>query len=247
MSQNLISLSVSAEQLAAINATLDTLEAQLAGLIELSVDNRRRLVKMGDKSEAFCRQTLIVLDQNRQMIPPSLDLARVEAGQMAIRSAPEDVAEMVGQVCANYQPVAQAKGVTLECEAPVGVTLACDRTRVVQVLNNLVHNALKFTEQGGVLVAACMESEDEQSRQLHLTITDTGIGIPESMLTKIFEPFVQVDPVLTRRYGGTGLGMSIASQIVGLFQGRIWAESAHGGGSCFHILLCTDLPVKGEL
>lgn len=78
MSQNLISLSVSAEQLAAINATLDTLEAQLAGLIELSVDNRRRLVKMGDKSEAFCRQTLIVLDQNRQMIPPSLDLARVE-------------------------------------------------------------------------------------------------------------------------------------------------------------------------
>lgn len=78
MSQNLISLSVSAEQLAAINATLDTLEAQLAGLIELSVDNRRKLVKMGDKSEAFCRQTLIVLDQNRKMIPPSLDLARAE-------------------------------------------------------------------------------------------------------------------------------------------------------------------------
>jgi hypothetical protein len=71
-------MSVSAEQLAAINATLDTLEAQLAGLIELSVDDRRKLVKMGDKSEAFCRQTLIVLAQNRQMIPPSLDLAQAE-------------------------------------------------------------------------------------------------------------------------------------------------------------------------
>lgn len=78
MSQNLISLSVSAEQLAAISAAIDTLETQLAGLIELSVDDRRKLVKMGDKSEAFCRQTLIVLDQNRQMIPPSLDLARAE-------------------------------------------------------------------------------------------------------------------------------------------------------------------------
>ena len=78
MSQHLISISVSAEQLAAINATLDTLEAQLAGLIELSVDDRRKLVKMGDKSEAFCRQTLIVLAQNRQMLPPSLDLAQAE-------------------------------------------------------------------------------------------------------------------------------------------------------------------------
>ena len=78
MSQNRISLSVSAEQLAAISAAIDTLETQLAGLIELSVDDRRKLVKMGDKSEAFCRQTLIVLDQNRQMIPPSLDLARAE-------------------------------------------------------------------------------------------------------------------------------------------------------------------------
>lgn len=79
MSQNLISLSVSAEQLAAISATLDTLETQLAGLIELSVEDRRKLVKMGDKSEAFCRQTLIVLAQNRHMIPPSLDLAQAES------------------------------------------------------------------------------------------------------------------------------------------------------------------------
>lgn len=79
MSQNLISLNFSPEQLAAINAAIDTLETHFAGLIELSVADRRKLVKMGDKSEAFCRQTLIVLDQNRHMVPPSLDLARAES------------------------------------------------------------------------------------------------------------------------------------------------------------------------
>ena len=78
MSQHLISISVSAEQLAAINATLDTLEAQLAGLIELSVDERRSLVKMGDKSEPFCRQTVMVLEQNQGIVPPGFDFSEMK-------------------------------------------------------------------------------------------------------------------------------------------------------------------------
>ena len=83
MSQNLISLNFSPEQLAAINAAIDTLETHFAGLIELSVADRRKLVKMGDKSEAFCRQTLMVLEQNQQLIPPTFDLAESQSDMVA--------------------------------------------------------------------------------------------------------------------------------------------------------------------
>lgn len=167
-----------------------------------------------------------------ELLNSILDLARVEAGQMAIRSAPEDVAEMVGQVCANYQPVAQAKGVTLECEAPVGVTLACDRTRVVQVLNNLVHNALKFTDRGLVSLHARVTPT-----QCVFEVADTGCGIAPDQLEAIFERFRQVHDFETRAHGGTGLGLALCKDLAELMGGEIEVRSTPGEGSVFSVRL----------
>jgi two-component system, NarL family, sensor histidine kinase BarA len=167
-----------------------------------------------------------------ELLNSILDLARVEAGQMAIRSAPEDVAELVGQVCANYQPVAQAKGVTLECEAPVGVTLECDRTRVVQVLNNLVHNALKFTDRGQVSLHARVTPT-----QCVFEVADTGCGIAPDQLEAIFERFRQVHDFETRAHGGTGLGLALCKELAELMGGEIEVRSTPGEGSVFSVRL----------
>jgi len=167
-----------------------------------------------------------------ELLNSILDLARVEAGQMAIRLAPEDVAGMVGQVCANYRPVAQAKGVTLACEAPAGVMLECDRTRLVQVLNNLVHNALKFTDSGRVSVHARLTPT-----HCVFEVADTGCGIAPDQLEAIFERFRQVHDFETRAHGGTGLGLALCKELAELMGGGIEVRSTPGEGSVFSVRL----------
>lgn len=159
-----------------------------------------------------------------------------------------DLASVITDVVDRHRPIFAARQLTLDYIHPLSSPLhvCCDSEQLVRLLDILLGNALKFTEKGGALLEAAMEPGIEHNQQLHVTVTDTGIGVPTDMLEGIFEPFVQSEAVLTRRYGGTGLGLSIASQIVELFQGRIWAESAPGGGSRFHVLLCIDIPVKGE-
>jgi CheY-like chemotaxis protein len=104
---------------------------------------------------------------------------------------------------------------------------------------NLVGNAIKFTERGEVFVTVDIE-EDKSDGELvlHLVVTDTGIGIPSEKQQIIFESFVQADGSMTRRFGGTGLGLTISSQLVGLMGGRIWVESQVGKGSSFHFTIC---------
>lgn len=167
-----------------------------------------------------------------ELLNSILDLARVEAGHMVIRAAPEDVAAMVGQVCANYRPVAQAKGVALECEAPAGVVLECDRTRVVQVLNNLVHNALKFTDVGRVSLHARVTPA-----QCVFEVVDTGCGIAPDQLETIFERFRQVHDFETRSHGGTGLGLALCRELAALMGGEIGVRSTPGEGSVFTFTL----------
>lgn len=159
-----------------------------------------------------------------------------------------DLATVITGVLERHRPAFTAKQLTLDYINPLipPLTICCDQAHLVRLLDILLGNALKFTEHGGASLEAAMEQRDDQPPQLHITISDTGIGIPADMLQSIFEPFMQVEAVLTRHHGGAGLGLSIASQIVQLFQGRIWAEGAPGGGSRFHALLCTDMPAKGE-
>ena len=116
-------------------------------------------------------------------------------------------------------------------DVPFGVI--GDPTRLQQVLMNLVGNALKFTERGQVVVAVREDSRTEGSTRLHVSVTDTGIGIPPDKHEAIFEAFRQADGSTTRRFGGTGLGLTISATLVRLMGGRIWVESEPGAGSTF--------------
>ncbi|MHB8786642.1 MAG: cache domain-containing sensor histidine kinase [Thauera sp.] len=161
-----------------------------------------------------------------------LDLARVEAGGMQLSPAPVDVAGLVGEVGATYQAMAQGKGLELVCSAPEGLTVECDRLRVVQVLNNLVHNALKFTSAGGVWLSARVEDA-----RCVLEVSDSGCGIPAELHEAVFERFRQVDAFETRSQGGTGLGLALCRELAGLMGGSVTVQSQPGEGSVFRFAL----------
>src|ERR1700753_4096815 len=130
---------------------------------------------------------------------------------------------------------ASAKGLTLrESIAPgVALYLLGDPNRLRQIIINLLSNSIKFTERGGLEVRVESDSEDLRPGRLRFCISDTGIGIPADKVGVIFESFSQVDSSTTRRYGGTGLGLTISKQLVELMDGRIWVESELGAGSHF--------------
>jgi two-component system, sensor histidine kinase and response regulator len=112
--------------------------------------------------------------------------------------------------------------------------LVGDPTRLSQVVTNLVGNSLKFTERGEIVVKADLKSRDDDSVLLHITVRDTGIGIPAEKQAKIFEAFSQADGSTTRKYGGTGLGLTISLRLVKMMGAEMWVESQPGQGSCFH-------------
>lgn len=110
-----------------------------------------------------------------------------------------------------------------------------DVDKLTEVMINLIDNAIKFTPVGGkITIAACEEPEN-----IHITVKDTGVGIPNDVISKLFDRFYQVDASTTRRYGGTGFGLHIAKSIIEMHDGQIWVESEEGYGTTFHILLPT--------
>jgi CheY-like chemotaxis protein len=118
--------------------------------------------------------------------------------------------------------------------ADIPEMLVGDPTRLRQIVNNLVGNSLKFTERGEILVKAELRSREDDSLLLHFTVRDTGVGIPLEQQAKIFEAFSQADGSTTRKYGGTGLGLTVSLRLVKMMGGEIWVESEPGVGSCFH-------------
>jgi protein-histidine pros-kinase len=132
--------------------------------------------------------------------------------------------------------LAGQKRIDLRCqiEPDVPMALVGDPRALRQVLINLIGNAIKFTEQGGVRVSARTELEEGMQVLLHVAVADTGVGIPAAKQASVFEAFVQGDGSSTRRHGGTGLGLAICANLVKLMGGRIWVDSREGQGSVFH-------------
>lgn len=156
-----------------------------------------------------------------------LDLSQVEAGRMALSrtwvALPQVVEEAVGAV----KPLFDSKGLYLRAETPADLPeVFCDGTRIRQVIINLLSNAGRFTERGGVVVG-CRRADG----QIMVSVTDTGPGIPESDQQRIFEPFQQLDASIRRRYGGSGLGLTISKQFVEMHGGKMWLESQVGRGT----------------
>ena len=165
-----------------------------------------------------------------------LDFSKIEAGKLLLDPVPFNLADCVADTMKTLGVRAQQKGLELiqHVHPEVPVSVVGDMSRVRQVLVNLVGNALKFTEQGEVLVRVQPESRTDEEVVLHFSVADTGIGIPPEKVKSIFNAFEQADGSITRKYGGTGLGLSISSQLIALMGGRIWVESEAGRGSTFH-------------
>jgi CheY-like chemotaxis protein/nitrogen-specific signal transduction histidine kinase len=171
------------------------------------------------------------------VIDDILDYSKIEAGKLELEREPFDLRGCVEEALDIVAPRAAEKSLELGGLVGDGVPAAIsgDAARLRQVLLNLLSNAVKFTEEGEVVVDLDAEPSQAGSYRLHLTVRDTGIGIPPDRMSHLFESFSQVDASTTRRYGGTGLGLAISKRLVELMGGRLWAESEEGKGSAFHI------------
>lgn len=168
-----------------------------------------------------------------------LDFSKIEAGKLELETIPFNLRDTLNDALQMLALRATEKGLELACLVPPDIpdALRGDPGRLRQILVNLVGNAIKFTEKGEVVVVVLAEMRTEEEVQLHFTVSDTGIGIPADKRERIFEPFSQADNSTTRRYGGTGLGLTISAQLVALMGGRAWVESEVGKGSTFHFLI----------
>ena len=165
-----------------------------------------------------------------------LDFSKIEAGKLELETIEFKLRGSIEPTLKTLAPRAHQKGLELNCiiEPDVPEALAGDPSRLRQVLINLLGNSLKFTERGEINLRVQRESVKEESICLHFSVEDTGIGIPAEQQARIFEAFTQVDGSTARRFGGTGLGLTICRQLVEMMGGRIWVESAPGKGSTFH-------------
>ena len=170
------------------------------------------------------------------IIDDILDFSKIEARKLALEIVRFDLRDSIGDILQTLTLRATEKGLELAYHVAPDVPDAVmgDPARLRQVLVNLVGNAVKFTEQGEILVSVTLESLEGDAGTLHFTVRDTGIGIPAERQQRIFEAFVQADASTTRKYGGTGLGLAISASLAELMGGRIWLESASGKGSTFH-------------
>ena len=165
-----------------------------------------------------------------------LDFSKIEAGKLELELIPFDLRECIGGVIKTLAVSAQKKGLDLSygIGSTVPAVIRGDPNRLRQVLLNLASNAVKFTATGRVRIDVKVLSAGVDHHELQFTVADTGIGIPDNARASIFSPFTQADASTTRRYGGTGLGLTICSRLIALFGGRIWFESEVGIGSRFH-------------
>ena len=164
-----------------------------------------------------------------------LDFSKIEAKKLKLDPVEFDVAECVGEAVKTLAAEAHQKGLELVCALRPDIprTVVGDPYRLRQVLLNLLSNAIKFSEKGEVVLRVKAEVQSSQSVRLHFQVRDTGIGIPRDKLSLIFEAFSQADGSWTRKYGGTGLGLTISSRLVHMMGGEIWVDSESGRGSTF--------------
>lgn len=174
-------------------------------------------------------QTLLTL------IEDILDISKIEAGKVTLETTDFDLHGLVSSIATMLAPQAHTKGLnfSVHIDPELPFLLRGDPLHMRQILINLISNAIKFTEHGEVSIRVKLLKEDDASANVRFEVIDTGIGIPLEAQAKIFESFTQADASTTRRYGGTGLGTTIAKQLVQLMNGRIGLQSAPGVGSTF--------------
>ena len=172
-----------------------------------------------------------------RLINDILDFSKMEAGYLSLDLYPVEPGDVIQRVVAQLQPQISERGLTLRLDLDEVPAVHANRIRLEQVLTNLLTNAIKFTEQGGIQVRIC-----RRGQIVRISVEDTGIGIDPSHQRDIFQAFRQVENIYTRRYGGAGLGLAISQRLMHLMGGQLSVESSPGHGSTFHC----DLPISTQ-
>lgn len=176
-----------------------------------------------------------------EIINDILDISKIEAGSLKVEQRPCSPQKVVHGVAELMRPRCESKGLWLDVviDDDVPAVMHTDPLRLRQILLNLLGNAVKFTERGGVRVAVRITESETKTRTLSFDVADTGIGISADRIAALFQPFSQLDASMTRRYGGTGLGLAISRRLAHLLGGDIAVQSVPGQGSSFSLMLAT--------
>jgi PAS domain S-box-containing protein len=210
----------------------------ILGMTELILDT-----EINSEQREYLEMVKSSADSLLGLLSDILDFSKVEAGKLELLDKEFAPGASLAETLQAMRFRAQQKSIELRWEIDHNVPerVIGDSMRLRQVLVNLVGNAIKFTEQGEVLVQVETQEESGNRVTLHFRVTDSGIGIPQQKQTMIFEAFTQADSSTTRKYGGTGLGLAITTRLVTLMEGRLWVESELGQGSTFHFTVTFGL------
>jgi signal transduction histidine kinase/CheY-like chemotaxis protein len=204
----------------------------IIGMTDLALDTA-----LSDEQRDYLNIVKVSADGLLTIINDILDFSKIEAGKMDVEKISFDLYSLVGSALKPLSVRAEEKRLELICDIHPDVPRQClgDPGRIRQILLNLLNNAIKFTEHGEVELGVAVQSRANGDVNLEFSVRDTGIGIPHDKQQLIFDSFTQEDSSTTRRYGGTGLGLTISHRLAGLMGGRIWVDSAPGQGSTFHV------------
>ena len=215
--------------------------------IKGSVDNMLDGItgQLNEKQDRYLARIKSNADRLTRLINNVLDLSRIEAGKIDLKSAYLSLVTLAQEVAESIRPVATEKLISLEVASPdISATAWADRDKITQVLMNLVGNAVKFTPPHGKVSVAVNRNGDQW---MQISVTDTGPGIPPEEAEKIFDRFYQIDQTGKQKARGTGLGLAISKVLVEMHGGKIWLESAIGRGSTFSFTVPAQQPLQIEM
>jgi signal transduction histidine kinase/CheY-like chemotaxis protein len=218
------------------------------GMTELALET-----KLTSEQQEYLDTVKLSGDALLSVINDILDFSKIEAGKVDLEAIDFNLRDTLEATLKTLALRAHEKGLELLCEIAPDVPEAVngDASRLRQVIVNLVGNAIKFTDKGEVELRVTVESEEADGRILRFCVSDTGIGIPVEKQNLIFDPFAQADTSTTRKYGGTGLGLTISGRLVMMMGGRIWVQSQPGEGSQFYfttrVKTCEKKPQIGTI
>ncbi|MBF0524318.1 MAG: PAS domain S-box protein [Deltaproteobacteria bacterium] len=216
----------------------------IIGMIELALGT-----ELSFEQKEYLEMVKISADSLASLVNDLLDFSKIEAGRLDIDNINFNLRDSLGTIMKTLAVKAHEKGIGLayQIKPDVPDRLLGDSARIGQVILNLIGNAIKFTDAGEVVIEVESFSQADDQVVLHFSVRDTGIGIPEDKIERIFDPFTQADGSITRKYGGTGLGLTICSKLVSMMGGRLWVESEVEKGSTFHFDIRLGISKKGEM
>lgn len=215
----------------------------IIGMTSLLTDSEN----MTEKQREYLRMVRVSADSLLYIINDILDISKIEAQKLEFEHIPVDIGLAVQEVISIFRPLIASKGLqfhsNISNELPP--LIVGDSVRLKQILNNFIANAVKFTSEGHIALTVRVPEKSGGDVIIECEITDTGIGIADDKMDKLFKSFSQLDPSFTRKHGGTGLGLAIARQLAEMMNGSVWCRSTFGVGSTFGFRVRLPLPVEG--